>query len=557
MTFSRANPAGWALFELLTSSQMNEIDVNMSYALDGRDGGTFTPLAQLELDGLNVVAGDDTLYLKNTPTDWGLQIEVANGSGKGLRVFQSSASEANTNMMLVDATTVAYAPASPATSVILHGNANSLNDGGAALKSFGGDTLIATGIGGRGVNAVGGNGTVVGSYGGVAVDADAGDTNLTGLGGSIVATAAVDGTGSATVGDAATHWGGPGGRFHGGPLTGTGNGGPGMYATGALGPSASTSALDMGMGGAARGRTGLLGSTWSVDPFALPAELDAVHVQSGLTAFGKTYGRGLNVAFSGNSSSTDDFNKIAVVGVGSTMTGTNRSILNVETNLTSEPAALLTGVRVEDVSGLPNLRIRAFYGTGRGSPAYRADAVAAGGFDPPHIYMPPKTKPDSYTNGGLVFVNAAELTGLSDDALFCGSGSARASYDRVATSGDPCVVQAWARIQTNGSGGVVMGANYGMLTASIVPVLGVDVIQFVLDTISGQPASANMIAFGGIDALGYACSARVISSTLVQVGPYGSAGYADVTNQVFDIWVMVMGNPAFGIPADRPTYFVP
>jgi len=47
VTFVRANPPGWALFELLTSSQMNTVDSQMPFALDGRDGGTYTPTALL------------------------------------------------------------------------------------------------------------------------------------------------------------------------------------------------------------------------------------------------------------------------------------------------------------------------------------------------------------------------------------------------------------------------------------------------------------------------------------------------------------------------------
>lgn len=51
MTFSRVNPLGWALFELLTSAQMNELDTDVSNALDGADGGLYTPSDTLELDG--------------------------------------------------------------------------------------------------------------------------------------------------------------------------------------------------------------------------------------------------------------------------------------------------------------------------------------------------------------------------------------------------------------------------------------------------------------------------------------------------------------------------
>jgi hypothetical protein len=48
MTFSRVNPGGWAMFEVLTSSQMNTLDINHSNALDGAGGGVYTPTATLE-----------------------------------------------------------------------------------------------------------------------------------------------------------------------------------------------------------------------------------------------------------------------------------------------------------------------------------------------------------------------------------------------------------------------------------------------------------------------------------------------------------------------------
>lgn len=41
MSFSRANPLGWGLFEELTSSQMNTIDLNQSKAVDGTAYGAY------------------------------------------------------------------------------------------------------------------------------------------------------------------------------------------------------------------------------------------------------------------------------------------------------------------------------------------------------------------------------------------------------------------------------------------------------------------------------------------------------------------------------------
>lgn len=47
MTFSRANAGGWSTYEVLTSTQANTMDLNISRALDGYAGGTYEPSAIL------------------------------------------------------------------------------------------------------------------------------------------------------------------------------------------------------------------------------------------------------------------------------------------------------------------------------------------------------------------------------------------------------------------------------------------------------------------------------------------------------------------------------
>jgi len=51
MVFSRVKPPGWALNELLTSAQANALDINMTRALDGLDGGNYTLSTILRLAG--------------------------------------------------------------------------------------------------------------------------------------------------------------------------------------------------------------------------------------------------------------------------------------------------------------------------------------------------------------------------------------------------------------------------------------------------------------------------------------------------------------------------
>lgn len=86
MTFTRVNPLGWALFELLTSAQMNELDTDVSNALDGADGGLYTPSDTLELDGsANANAFLPTLKLRPTQSGPAL-IAMQEGSKAGLVV---------------------------------------------------------------------------------------------------------------------------------------------------------------------------------------------------------------------------------------------------------------------------------------------------------------------------------------------------------------------------------------------------------------------------------------------------------------------------------------
>lgn len=51
MTFNRVNGGGWALYETLTSAQMNALDINMTYALDGNGGGDYSPSSALKVHG--------------------------------------------------------------------------------------------------------------------------------------------------------------------------------------------------------------------------------------------------------------------------------------------------------------------------------------------------------------------------------------------------------------------------------------------------------------------------------------------------------------------------
>jgi hypothetical protein len=51
MTFARVKPSGWIDGERLYASQVNALDVNVSRALDGTNGGTYTLLSPLTVGG--------------------------------------------------------------------------------------------------------------------------------------------------------------------------------------------------------------------------------------------------------------------------------------------------------------------------------------------------------------------------------------------------------------------------------------------------------------------------------------------------------------------------
>ncbi len=56
MSFARVKPSDWASGEVLTSTQMNQLDTNVSQAIDGTAGGTYAPTDPIIIggDGISV-----------------------------------------------------------------------------------------------------------------------------------------------------------------------------------------------------------------------------------------------------------------------------------------------------------------------------------------------------------------------------------------------------------------------------------------------------------------------------------------------------------------------
>jgi hypothetical protein len=74
MSFSRVKTLGWALFEVLTSAQMNSLDIDHVDAIDGSGGGAYAPAAAIEISaaGLKLsgtnheIAAAGTMHVRGT-----------------------------------------------------------------------------------------------------------------------------------------------------------------------------------------------------------------------------------------------------------------------------------------------------------------------------------------------------------------------------------------------------------------------------------------------------------------------------------------------------------
>jgi hypothetical protein len=88
MTFTRARPAGWTDgVDAITAPQLNQIDVNISRALDGYAGGSYAPNGLITLDGsagvnvatANTLTVQGQLNMSGTQTQTGGLILLSRG----------------------------------------------------------------------------------------------------------------------------------------------------------------------------------------------------------------------------------------------------------------------------------------------------------------------------------------------------------------------------------------------------------------------------------------------------------------------------------------------
>ena len=174
MTFTRVNPLGWALFELLTSAQMNQLDIDHAAAIDGAGGGLYQPTAVIAIDSLNVPAGTALKLVGSVLGGPVLEID-ANEDVIAADIRGSLDPTAGNRVELIK--------------VVAHANSGA-GGGGIAIDVTGG-TAQGGGNAGPAINATGGLGLSTGAggfgglfAGGVALSASGGTALFVGGGNS-------------------------------------------------------------------------------------------------------------------------------------------------------------------------------------------------------------------------------------------------------------------------------------------------------------------------------------------------------------------------------------
>ena len=230
MTFTRVNPLGWALFEVLTSAQMNQLDIDHADAIDGAGGGVYSPTATIELDMAAdvtaIVLGGSDLAQPVAPAPGQLITGRRNvhvtGSGAGALGVTGGNSTGSGSAGIGIGATGGLAEGTGQGGIgalATGGDAAGVGDAGSGAETFGGAT--AGGVGGAGLRALGGVGASGGAgvlgfgAGGGAGGSFAGSGGAGGVVGfGTIAAPGVSGIGGSTDG--------PGGLFLGGVADGEG-----------------------------------------------------------------------------------------------------------------------------------------------------------------------------------------------------------------------------------------------------------------------------------------------------------------------------------------------
>lgn len=561
MTFPRANPLGWALFELLTSDQMNVIDENMVFALDGRDGGTYSPSNAISLLGLN--ASGALLTIENPDGGVALQIDVTEGvqPQNGLTV---QGSVEGTYVHFIGMNSVARAGESASVFEVI-GHGNSLGNVGPAAHFQGGSASGPALAGGVAVRAFGGvKAAGAGRYGGQGFTGTSGDTNLTGEPSGSFGTEAMRGSGGFTTGTAAGHFGAVGVVGLGGELTGTGKqGGSGIFGVGGYGIAADPLDPDVGIGVRGVGGVGVHGlATLGLIDASLTSEFEASPI-AGVRASSQALGQSILAEHSGGSVTSQAFNVFRWVGDATSVS--SRSVAMIHGAPTTSPGGSLTNYGLTVYSEITAGNFVGMSVSGRGAEA--AQFLSLGGLA--DTYAPIQLLgqidgPTALTSGGLCVYNRKPSIGLLEHSLMYGHGPNANLYDRVVTSGDQAATWAWARIFCDGSplGQFVM-SSYNVDTA--IAVGGTDLRVYLTNNLAGgNPATfddlcvnVSMGYIGG--GVVYVAYADMIGPDEISIHVMDGSG-ALVSFDANDMYIHISvyaGSSSWGVPADRPTFYRP
>lgn len=124
--FSRVNSLGWALYEELTSAQMNQLDLNVSRAIDGVFGGTYNLSNTLTLNG--TVAISNMVFTGGTVTNLTVSgtLTANTVNVSGIATFDNIASFHNTaifgNNVFVQGSGIGFYFESTGTFTVSNGN---------------------------------------------------------------------------------------------------------------------------------------------------------------------------------------------------------------------------------------------------------------------------------------------------------------------------------------------------------------------------------------------------------------------------------------------------
>lgn len=516
MTLQRANSIGWGLFELLTSSQMNTIDSQLPYAIDGARGGTYA-LNDATAYGPGTITLDSSAFSTEIPTlhiinndednqSQAIQIDIPSGTPSGARKGISIDSDAIVRCIEYDGTSVTDAAAAgPYYALRLSCNTNLATAAGAGQHG-----ILASGgagfVGGRGVIGTGGNTYDETGTPGFGINGTGGGVNDAGSSPSLIL-------------------GGSGGEFTGGVITAGTNG----LATGGTGV--------VGTGGACSATSGLAG-TGAI----FTGGAGSASIPSG-------YGAIINAGDNGASGFVRDALQVYAGTTGSATPGDHGRGIFVKA------PGLGDGIYVENEDGV-GLRVKSTAGA-----TATADIVqdASAGAGPTALIT--QTALNGNTglisdagSGGLASV---DLTGDTAAVLLTANSGTAAPNVGFTGNGQPSgtpakntlyadnIIRAWGRIQSDADGGgaTVSGTSFNIASASIT---GGDTFSILLDR--DFLVSTNYIVLAnveiGSDPSGtkYFAMTAPVSVGVFHVKVFTDAGVAaDLDNEFVYISVLVLG----------------